>query len=66
MGMIPASALQKSVTPFADAAAIIFGPGAVYWVGGGVAIAAFGTLNGFILIPVSYTHLDVYKRQVLY
>jgi len=50
MGMIPASALQKSVTPFADAAAIIFGPGAVYWVGGGVAIAAFGTLNGFILI----------------
>jgi len=50
MGMIPASDLEKSVTPFADAAAIIFGPGAVYWVGGGVAIAAFGTLNGFILI----------------
>ena len=50
MGMIPAASLKDSVTPFADAAAIIFGPGAVYWVGGGVAIAAFGTLNGFILI----------------
>ncbi|MBC7885014.1 MAG: amino acid permease [Saprospiraceae bacterium] len=50
MGMIPAEVLQKSVTPFADAASIIFGPEAVYWVGGGVAIAAFGTLNGFILV----------------
>jgi APA family basic amino acid/polyamine antiporter len=50
MGMIPAAALRDSVTPFADAASIVFGPGAVYWVGGGVAIAAFGTLNGFILI----------------
>ena len=50
MGMIPASVLQHSVTPFADAAAIIWGNGARYWVSAGVAIAAFGALNGWILI----------------
>ncbi len=50
MGMIPAAQLQKSVTPFADAAILIWGNGAKYWVSAGVAIAAFGALNGFILI----------------
>lgn len=50
MGLIPAAHLMTSVTPFADAAAVIFGPASVYWVGAGVAIAAFGTLNGFILV----------------
>jgi len=50
MGMIPAKELQHSVTPFADAAMIIWGSGARYWVSAGVAIAAFGALNGWILI----------------
>ncbi len=50
MGMIPAAQLQNTVTPFADAATIIFGAGSKYWVSAGVAIAAFGALNGFILI----------------
>ena len=50
MGMIPAHQLEQSVTPFADAAILIFGNGAQYWVSAGVAIAAFGALNGFILI----------------
>ena len=50
MGMIPAAQLKTSVTPFADAAIMIFGKGAQYWVSAGVAIAAFGALNGFILI----------------
>ncbi len=50
MGMIPAKDLQKSVTPFADAAVIIWGSNASYWVSAGVAIAAFGALNGWILI----------------
>jgi APA family basic amino acid/polyamine antiporter len=50
MGMIPAAQLKKSVTPFADAAIMIFGQGAQYWVSAGVAIAAFGALNGYILI----------------
>ena len=50
MGMIPAAALKNSVTPFADAAVIIWGQGAKYWVSAGVAISAFGALNGYILI----------------
>jgi APA family basic amino acid/polyamine antiporter len=52
MGMIPAHQLAKSVTPFADAAILIFGKGngAEYIVSAGVAIAAFGALNGYILI----------------
>jgi APA family basic amino acid/polyamine antiporter len=50
MGMIPGKDLQHSVTPFADAAVIIWGGGARYWVSAGVAIAAFGALNGWILI----------------
>ena len=50
MGVIPAKDLQHSVTPFADAAVIIWGENARYWVGAGVAIAAFGALNGWILI----------------
>jgi APA family basic amino acid/polyamine antiporter len=50
MGMIPAAQLKTSVTPFADAAVLIWGHGAAYWVSAGVAIAAFGALNGYILI----------------
>ena len=50
MGMIPAAQLKTSVTPFADAAVMIWGSGAQYWVSAGVAIAAFGALNGYILI----------------
>lgn len=50
MGMIPPEILKNSVTPFADAADQIFGSGARYWVSAGVAIAAFGALNGWILI----------------
>jgi APA family basic amino acid/polyamine antiporter len=50
MGMIPAAQLKTSVTPFADAAVFIWGHGAEYWVSAGVAIAAFGALNGYILI----------------
>ena len=50
MGMIPAQELQHSVTPFADAAAIIWGNNSRYWVSAGVTIAAFGALNGWILV----------------
>lgn len=50
MGIIPGKDLQKSVTPFADAAVIIWGRSARYWVSAGVAIAAFGALNGWILV----------------
>lgn len=50
MGVIPAAALEKSATPYADAAVIIYGPAARYIVSAGVAIAAFGALNGWILV----------------
>jgi APA family basic amino acid/polyamine antiporter len=50
MGMIPANQLQVSITPFADAAEKIYGHGAKYWVSAGAAIAAFGALNGFVLV----------------
>ena len=50
MGLVPAKDLQNSVTPFADAAAKIWGGHARYWVAAGVAMAAFGCLNGWILV----------------
>jgi len=50
MGMIPSNQLQQSVTPFADAAVLLWGEASKYWVSAGVAIAAMGALNGFILI----------------
>jgi APA family basic amino acid/polyamine antiporter len=50
MGMIPAQTLQHSVTPFADAAELVWGKSARYLVSAGAAIAAFGALNGYILI----------------
>ncbi len=50
MGMIPGKDLQHSVTPFTDAAVIIWGKSSRYWVSAGIAIAAFGALNGWILI----------------
>jgi APA family basic amino acid/polyamine antiporter len=50
MGMIAAKELQHSITPFADAAVMIWGSGASYLVSAGVGIAALGALNGYILI----------------
>jgi len=50
IGTIPAAELKNSASPYADAAVVIFGPAARYWAAGGAAIAAFGCLNGWILI----------------
>jgi len=50
MGMIPAKNLQHSVTPFADAAELVWGSKARFLISAGAAIAAFGALNGYILI----------------
>jgi len=50
MGILSATQLQRTVTPYSDAAAIIVGPQARYWVSAGVAIAAFGALNGWTLM----------------
>jgi APA family basic amino acid/polyamine antiporter len=50
MGVLPNDKLMHSVTPYADAAVLIYGSSARYWVSAGIAIAAFGALNGWILI----------------
>ena len=50
MGIIPAGVLKDSATPYADAAAMMFGKNAAYLASAGMAIAAFGALNGWTLI----------------
>jgi basic amino acid/polyamine antiporter, APA family len=50
MGIISPKELQLSVTPFADAAARIWGNQARYWIAAGAVMASFGTLNGWLLI----------------
>ena len=50
MGMIPAATLKDSAAPFADAAAIMWGPNARYWIAAGAVISTFGALNGWILL----------------
>jgi basic amino acid/polyamine antiporter, APA family len=50
MGMIPPAKLATSLAPFADAAVIMWGPSAAYWVAAGAIISTFGALNGWILL----------------
>lgn len=50
MGIVPPDQLMKSNAPFADAAASIWGEPARYLVAGGAVIAAFGALNGWIVM----------------
>ena len=50
MGMIPMESLAKSPAPFADAMALLAGTTGEKLVAAGAAIAAFGALNGWILV----------------
>jgi len=50
MGVIPPEELQHSAAPFADAARVIFGSGAEYFVAAGAVISTFGALNGWLLM----------------
>ena len=50
MGMIPSEILSKSPAPFADAMEIMTGEWGRDLIAAGAAIAAFGALNGWILI----------------
>lgn len=56
MGVIPPAQLQQSVAPYADAAMIIYGPSAKYLASAGMAIAAFGALNGWILVQGQFPY----------
>ncbi|MFO7768188.1 MAG: amino acid permease [bacterium] len=50
LGIVPPEALAVSTAPFAEAAAIVWGPWASRVVAAGAAISAFGALNGWILL----------------
>lgn len=50
MGMISPHELKNSNAPFADAAAILWGDRARYWVAAGAIVSTFGALNGWILL----------------
>lgn len=71
MGMIPALELKNSNAPFADAAALIWGDSARYWVAAGAIVSTFGALNGWILLQgqmpraASRDHLfpEIFKRE---
>ena len=70
MGMIPSNVLSKSPAPFADAMDIIAGGWGRSLVAAGAAIAAFGALNGWILIgeiyqAVSKNYIPIYEIKEL-
>jgi APA family basic amino acid/polyamine antiporter len=50
LGMIPASELAVSQAPFADAAMMVWGEGAQYFIAWAAVISVFGALNGWILL----------------
>jgi len=50
MGLIPPATLVASNAPFADAAALMWGPWAAYATAACAAVACFGALNGWILM----------------
>ncbi len=50
MGMIPNAQLQHSLSPFADAAQIIFGNWGKWLIAAGAIISCLGCLNGWILL----------------
>ena len=64
MGVIPPDELEFSSAPFADAARIIFGEGAEYWVAAGAVVSTFGALNGWMLmqgqIPLAAAKDDIF------
>ena len=66
MGMIPASLLAKSTSPFAAAAEIIFGPWGKWLIAAGAAVSCFGCLNGWILlqgqVPMAASEDNLFPR----
>ncbi|MEZ5042411.1 MAG: amino acid permease [Saprospiraceae bacterium] len=65
-GIVPNQTLQQSPTPFADAAKLIGGEYAGYFVAAGAAIAGMGALNGWILItgqiPMAAAKDDLFPK----
>lgn len=68
MGIIPNAALASSTSPFADAAAIIFGsPWAAQLIALVAMVSAFGCLNGWILlqgrVPLAAAQDGLFPKQ---
>nr|WP_321232409.1 amino acid permease [uncultured Psychroserpens sp.] len=65
-GILPAADLAKSPAPFAEAAEIIGGKYAGYFVAAGAAISAIGCLNGWILmsaqLPMAVAKDNMFPR----
>jgi APA family basic amino acid/polyamine antiporter len=65
-GMLPVDVLKDSPAPFAEAGKIIGGNYAGYFVAAGAAIAAFGCLNGWILmsgqLPMATAQDNMFPR----
>lgn len=66
MGLISPASLQGSNAPFADAAAVIWGPTGRYLVAGGVVISTFGALNGWTIlqgqVPMAPARLKLFPK----
>ncbi len=60
MGVVSPAVLARSTAPYADAASVMWGGWASYLVAAGAAVAAFGALNGWILLqgqlPLAVAH----------
>ncbi len=50
LGLLPASALSHSPSPFADAAAVVLGPWGKSFIAVGAIISCVGCLNGWVLL----------------
>ena len=65
-GMLPLDVLKDSPAPFAEAGKIIGGEYAGYFVAAGAAVAAFGCLNGWILmsgqLPMATAQDNMFPR----
>lgn len=64
MGMIPATDLKDSTAPFADAMGILAGKVGEYTIAIGTAVAAFGALNGWILIQSQVARATARDRML--
>jgi APA family basic amino acid/polyamine antiporter len=65
-GILPMDVLANSPSPFADAAILIGGDFGGYFVAGGIAVAAIGCLNGWILftgqIPMAASNDHLFPK----
>ena len=66
LGLISPETLSSSTAPFADAALVLWGEGAQYFISIAAVISVFGALNGWILIqgqmPQAIAHDKLFPK----